>query len=256
MTSDSRKVVLVTGAATGIGRAIAVRFAQQGADLMILDIDPEATATTAGLVKDAGGTCHVMGGDVGNFGDVERAVDETIRRFGRIDVGVNNAGIARVGSVADTTLEDFREMFRVNVDGVFHGCKAMLPHMLAARSGKIINIASWFGKVGKANYSAYCASKAAVIGLTQSIAMEVASHKINVNAVCPGTIVDTAMRDKADAEGLKKGMPTARQREAGIPLGRVGVPTDIARVVAFLASDDAEYMTGQALNVTGGLWMH
>ncbi len=128
--------------------------------------------------------------------------------------------------------------------------------MVARRSGRIINTASWFGKIGKPNYSAYCASKFAVIGLTQSLAVELAPLGVTVNAVCPGTIVGTRMRDAADAKSIEQGLPTAKERESLIPLGRVGVPDDIARVVAFLASDESSYMTGQAINVTGGLWMH
>ena len=141
------------------------------------------------------------------------------------------------------------------MDGVFHCCKAVVPLMKQQGSGKIINTASWFGKTGKPHYGAYCASKFAVIGLTQSLAMELAPLRINVNAVCPGTIVETGMRDVADRRSIEQGIPTAKEREATIPLGRVGLPDDIARVVAFLASDEAAYMTGQAINVTGGLWM-
>jgi NAD(P)-dependent dehydrogenase (short-subunit alcohol dehydrogenase family) len=127
--------------------------------------------------------------------------------------------------------------------------------MMERRWGKIVNTASWFGKTGHAGYSAYCASKFAVIGLTQSLAREVAPHRINVNAVCPGTIVETGMREEADKESVRQGLATAKQREGNIPWGRVGLPDDIARVAVFLASNEAEYMTGQAINVSGGLWM-
>jgi NAD(P)-dependent dehydrogenase (short-subunit alcohol dehydrogenase family) len=128
--------------------------------------------------------------------------------------------------------------------------------MTARGSGKIINISSWFGKIGQHSFGAYCASKFAVIGLTQSMAKEMAEHGVNVNAVCPGTIVDTGMREEADREAIRLGRRTAKEREANIPLGRVGVPEDISRVVAFLASEESDYMTGQAINVTGGLLMH
>jgi len=168
----------------------------------------------------------------------------------------NNAGIISVGLLEDITVEEWRNVFRVNVEGVFHCCKAVVPHLKARGAGRIINTASWFGKIGKPHYAAYCASKFAVIGLTQSLAMELAPLGINVNAVCPGTIVDTGMRTVADRRSAEQGIPTAKEREAAIPLGRVGLPDDIARIVAFLASDEACYITGQAINVTGGLWMH
>lgn len=249
------KVALVTGSATGIGRAIATRLAQDGADLVLFDINEEEAQNTAAMVRAIGRRCEVVRGDVGDYLQVQRAVANFITSFGAIDIAVHNAGITRVGTVAETAVEDFREVFRVNVDGVFHGCKAVVPHMIERGKGKIINTASWLGKVGKPNYGAYCASKSAVIGLTQSLAMEVARHRINVNAVCPGIIIETGMRDEADAASIKQGLPTAKQREADIPVGRVGLPDDVARVVSFLASEQSDYMTGQALNVTGGLWM-
>ena len=250
------KVALVTGSATGIGRAIATRLAQEGADLAIFDFNDEEAQNTANMVRAVGRRCEVVCGDVGDYPQVKLAVDGFIATLGAIDIAVHNAGIIHLGTVAETSIEDFRKVFRVNVDGVFHGCKAVVPHMVGRGKGKIINTASWFGKIGKPSYGAYCASKAAVIGLTQSLAMEMAQYRINVNAVCPGTIVETGIRDQADAAAVKQGLLTAKQREAGIPIGRVGLPDDIARVVAFLASEQADYMTGQSLNVTGGLWMH
>jgi NAD(P)-dependent dehydrogenase (short-subunit alcohol dehydrogenase family) len=250
------KVALVTGAATGIGRAIATRLAREGADVALFDINEAEAQNTADMVRAAGCRCEVVRGDVGDYAQVQRAVDGFIAALGGIDIAVHNAGIIRMGTVAETSIEDFRDVFRINVNGVFYGCKAVVPHMVGRGTGKIINTASWFGKIGKPSYSAYCASKFAVIGLTQSLAMEMAPHRINVNAVCPGTIVETGMRDQADAASIKQGLLTAKQREAGIPIGRVGLPDDIARVVAFLASDQADYMTGQAINITGGLWMN
>jgi meso-butanediol dehydrogenase / (S,S)-butanediol dehydrogenase / diacetyl reductase len=250
------KTALVTGAALGIGRAIAVRLAQEGADLMLFDINEAQAERTARMVRAAGRRCEVVRGDVGDYAQVKGAVDDCVRRFGAIDIVVNNAGISPMATIAETSPEEFRNVFRVNVDGVFHGCKSVAPHMTARGSGKIINISSWFGKIGQHSFGAYCASKFAVIGLTQSMAKEMAEHGVNVNAVCPGTIVDTGMREEADREAIRLGRRTAKEREANIPLGRVGVPEDISRVVAFLASEESDYMTGQAINVTGGLLMH
>ena len=250
------KTALVTGAAIGIGRAIATRLAEEGANLVLFDINEVELAETTRMVEAAGRRCLAVTGDVRDYEQVKSAVDGCVRRYASIDIIVNNAGISPMGTIADTSLEDFRDVFRVNVDGVFHGCKAVAPHMTARGAGKIINISSWFGKIGKHSFGAYCASKFAVIGLTQSMAMEMAEHGVNVNAVCPGTIVETGMREAADREAIKLGRLTAKQRESGIPLGRVGLPDDIARVVAFLASDQSDYMTGQSINVTGGLLMH
>ena len=250
------KTALVTGAALGIGRAIAVRLAQEGADLMLFDINEAQAERTARMVLAAGRRCEVVRGDVGDYAQVKAAVDDCVRRFGAIDIVVNNAGISPMATIAETSPEEFRNVFRVNVDGVFHGCKSVAPYMKSRRSGKIINISSWFGKIGQHSFGAYCASKFAVIGLTQSMAKEMAEHGVNVNAVCPGPIVDTGMREEADREAIRLGRRTAKEREANIPLGRVGVPEDISRVVAFLASEESGYMTGQAINVTGGLLMH
>lgn len=250
------RTALVTGAATGIGRAIAVRLAKEGCDVSVLDVNRTGAEETAALVTREGRLAKVIVADVSDYDQVSAAVADVTRAFGKLDLLYNNAGIIRVSSIAETTLEDWNGIFRINVNGVFHCCKAAVPHMIERGSGRIINTASWFGKIGKPNYGAYCASKFAVIGITQSLAAELAPHKINVNAICPGTIVETAMRDAADRLSIEQGLPTAKQRESAIPLGRVGYPDDIARMAAFLGSDEASYMTGQAINVTGGLWMH
>lgn len=250
------KVALVTGAASGIGRAIAVRLAQEGSDVAVLDIDLAGAEETAALVAKEGRRSMAAKVDVGEWEQVNAGVQNVIGKLGKIDFLYNNAGIVRVGSIAETSIEDWKLCYRINADGVFYGCRAVVPHMLERGSGKIINTASWFGKIGKASYGAYCSSKFAVIGITQTLAAELAPHKINVNAICPGTIVDTRMRDEADKKSIEQGLKTAKEREAGIPIGRVGVPDDIARVAAFLASEEASYMTGQSINVTGGLWMH
>ncbi len=247
---------LITGAASGIGRAIAVRLAKEGCDVAVLDVNRAGAEETAALVTREGRRAIAVTADVSSYEQVTAAVAEVIGTLGKIDLLYNNAGIVRVNSIVDTPLAEWRSVFGINVDGVFHCCKAVVPHMLERRFGRIVNTSSWFGKIGKANYGAYCASKFAVIGLTQSLAAELAPHKINVNAVCPGTIVETGMRDEADRMSIEQGLPTAKERESTIPLGRVGYPDDIARVAVFLASDEASYMTGQAINVTGGLWMH
>ncbi len=250
------KVALVTGAATGIGRAIVTRLAQEGADVAIVDTNEIEAAKTAAIARETGRRVEVLRGDVSEYAQVEAAVSNVVESFGRIDIAVNNAGIIRIGTIAEATLKDFEEVFRVNVYGVLHCCKAVAPYMVRRGAGKIINTASWLGKIGKPNNGAYSASKFAVIGLTQTLATELAPHRINVNAVCPGVIVETGMRDEVDRAAIKFGLPTTKQRESLIPLGRVGMPDDVARVVTFLVSDQADYMTGQAINVTGGMWMN
>jgi NAD(P)-dependent dehydrogenase (short-subunit alcohol dehydrogenase family) len=158
--------------------------------------------------------------------------------------------------VADCSLVDWRKILTVNLDGSFLICRAAVRHMIARKSGRIVNVASWLGKAGMAGHAPYAASKFGIIGLTQSLAKEVAEHGITVNAVCPGPIDHTQMRAEADAQSLARGLAPASERVKLIPLGRMGEPEDVAGVICFLLSEDASYMTGQAINVTGGLWMN
>lgn len=252
---DGRKVLL-TGGATGIGRRIATRLAEEGCDIGIIDINLAEAEITRSLVAQIGRRCTLHQADVGDFEQVSGAVDAFLEAHGRIDILANNAGVIALSRLEDMAPEDWRRIFDVNVNGVFHLCKAVVPHLKARRSGRIVNMASWFGKRGQPYYSAYCATKFAIIGITQSLALELAPLGINVNAVCPGTIIETPMRTHADARAQAEGVPTAKERETLIPLGRLGLPDDVARAVAFLASDEAAYMTGQALNASGGLWMN
>ncbi|MFC7397362.1 SDR family NAD(P)-dependent oxidoreductase [Chelatococcus sp. GCM10030263] len=247
---------LVTGAASGIGRRIATRLAEEGCDVGILDVDAAGARGTAAEVERLGRAALVMEADVGEPRQLKEALAAFEGRFGEVDILVNNAAITTMGRIGEIRIEDWRRVFQINVEGVFSLCSLLAPRFAARRSGRIVNTASWFGKIGKSHYGAYCASKFAVIGLTQSLAAELAPFGVTVNAVCPGTIVETGMREVADRRAVESGLKTAKQREAEIPLGRVGLPDDIARVVAFLASDEASYMTGQSINVTGGLWMH
>jgi NAD(P)-dependent dehydrogenase (short-subunit alcohol dehydrogenase family) len=249
-------VALITGAGTGIGRAIALRLARDGWGIAINDVEPGRAAAVAAELTATGARCAAVVADVGDREGARRMVAEAIGALGAVDLLVNNAGLCRLGAVAEFPEADWRATFRVNVDGVFFCCQAVLPHMLSRGRGNIVNLASWSGKAGAAYFGAYCASKFAVIGLTQSLAKEVAARGIRVNAVCPGIVAGTEMRAQVDAASRVLGRPTSTDRVGWIPMGRLAEPGDVAGVVAFLVSDDARYMTGQAVNVTGGLWMH
>ena len=254
--SSVPRVALITGAGTGIGRAIALRLARDGWGIAVNDVEPGRASDVAAEARATGAQGAAVVADVGDQAATRRMVAEAIEALGAVDLLVNNAGVCRLGAVAEFSEADWRATFRVNVDGVFFCCQAVLPHMVARGRGSIVNIASWSGKSGAAYFGPYCASKFAVIGLTQSLAKEVAGRGVRVNAVCPGIVAGTEMRANVDAESRALGRPTSTDRVEWIPMGRLAVPEDVAGVVAFLVSDDARYMTGQALNVTGGLWMH
>ena len=245
------QAAVVTGAGNGIGRAIAVRLAREGCRIGLFDIDGAGAQATAELVRAAGGAASVAIGNVAQREDVDRGVAGLVRELGHVDILVNNAGILRTAPFLELT-DAGRDTLGVNLDGVFYCCQAVLPAMLARGQGAIVNIASFAGKKGLVNHAAYSASKFAVIGLTQSMAEEMAERGVRINAVCPGIIVDTGMREVAKAQGR----PPVEVRAKAVPMRRTGSPDEIARVVAFLASGEAGYMTGQAINVTGGLWMN
>jgi NAD(P)-dependent dehydrogenase (short-subunit alcohol dehydrogenase family) len=249
------RVALITGGAAGIGRAIALRLAREGCKLGLIDIDSPRTATTAAELRKLGASVAASEGDVAAPGTMVAAVSSIIGQIGEIDILVNNAGIARIGPLLEISERDWRDIFAVNVDGVFHTCRIVMPAMVRRRRGAVINITSWLGKRGMPNYGAYAASKFALVGFTQTLALEVAAQGVRVNAVCPGMILDTAMREAIDAECARRGWPQSKDRAGGIPLGRGGVPDEVARVVAFLASDEAAYVTGSAYDIAGGAWL-
>jgi NAD(P)-dependent dehydrogenase (short-subunit alcohol dehydrogenase family) len=248
MYALNAQVGLVTGG--GIGRAIAQRLARDGMAVAVVDRNSGAAQTVAAEI---GGLAVTA--DVTEPEEVGRAIDATLARFGKIDLLVNNAGVAWMGPALDTPLEALRSMLAVNVEGVFIVSRVVLPHMVARRTGSVVNLASWAGKTGPAYFAGYSASKFAVIGLTQALAREMAPHGIRVNAICPGIVVDTAMRTSIEAQQRRYGLPETAEREKSIPIGRVSVPDDVAAIAAFLASDESSYMTGEAINLSGGLLM-
>jgi NAD(P)-dependent dehydrogenase (short-subunit alcohol dehydrogenase family) len=252
---DNNKVAIVTGAGKGIGRAIVLRLAREGHIVIVNDIDKESAERTANDAFKIGAKATSIISDVGERSAVRKMVEDVIKQFGKIDALVNNAGIARLGLIADLSEEDWRNLFRVNVDGVFFCCQAVIPHMISRKQGVIVNMSSWNGKAGMPYFGGYCASKFAVIGLTQALAKEVAPDGVRVNAICPGIVAETEMRREIEGLSPKFKISPSAERAATVPMRRLAVPEDVAGVVSFLLSKDAGYMTGQAINVTGGLWM-
>ncbi|HJU33162.1 MAG TPA: SDR family NAD(P)-dependent oxidoreductase [Hyphomicrobiaceae bacterium] len=246
---------LITGGGAGIGRAIALKLAREGCDIAILDIDAAAAEATAGEVRAIGRSAQAAMGNVGDAASVRGGIASLAEAGAPFDILVNNAGVARLGSLLTISQEDWRDTFAVNVDGVFNVTRAVVPGMVERRHGAVVNLASWLGRRGHPAFSAYAATKFAVVGMTQSLAPEVAPHGVRVNAVCPGLIGGTPMRDALDAVSEAAGLPRAAERAKTIPLGRIGTPEDVAKVVAFLASDEAAYVTGACYDVTGGMWM-
>ena len=246
MVLEGKKAV-VTGAAQGIGQAIAETLAHAGADVVVADLDAERCQDTVDRVKKHNRQALAISTHVGQWDAVKALVDQVVKEWGRIDIFVNNAGITRDGLVVRMKDEDWNAVIQVNLTGTFYCTKAALGPMAKQRYGRIINMASVVGAMGNAGQANYAASKAAVIGLTKTIAREYASRNITVNAVAPG-FIDTAM---TQALGDEVRETLSKQ----IPLGRLGQPSDIAEAVRFLASDAASYITGHVLHVNGGMHM-
>jgi len=248
------KKAIVTGAAHGIGKAIAARLAAEGCEVGIFDLDKAAAEATGGAIIASGGKAFVASGDVSSKPDVVAGVAALTKALGQVDILVNNAGICKVGKILETSEEDWYATFGINVNGMFHMIRQVAPGMMQRRSGAVVNLASWMGKSGVAAYGAYCASKFAVVSLTQSLACEIGEHGVRVNAVAPGLIVDTKMRDESEMKRAQEGLPASAERAKSIPMRRPGLPVDVANAVLFLASDQAAYITGETISVTGGIW--
>jgi NAD(P)-dependent dehydrogenase (short-subunit alcohol dehydrogenase family) len=254
------QVAIVTGAGRGIGRAIALELASLGADVMSVDLNADSAASTAREVESGGRRASSAHIDVTMAGDRASMVQQTLDAFGRVDILVNNAGIYRGADPLQLDEAHWDAVLGVNAKAVFFCCQAVLPTMLAAKRGTIVNIASMAGKIPTPTGLAYGVSKSAVVSITRTLGMTYARDGIRVNCVCPG-LVDTEMWQQIDRDvgvGLLGKQPGEywQQRIADIPLGRAEQPEDVARVVGFLASSKSGYMTGQAINVTGGLIFH
>jgi len=244
------KVALITGGASGIGKATAELFAQEGAAVAIADIDVRQGKAVVNAIVDAGGEAMFVRCDVTKASDCQQAVEKTVSRFGKLDILFNNAGVTRRASVIETTEEEWDWVMAVNVKSIFLMSKAAIPVMVEAGGGVVINTGSGWGLVGGKDAASYCASKGAVIQLTKAMALDHGPQNIRVNAVCPGDI-DTPMLAE-EAEQLGQSHEAILAESVHRPLGRVGRPEEIAQTVLYLASDASSFVTGTTLLVDGG----
>ena len=241
------KVAIVTGASRGIGEAIAKQLSSCGAKIILIARNSDQLVAVKETIISNDGIAESMAGDVSNLNSISEVVTNTIDKWGRIDILVNNAGIARDNIIMRMKEDDWDSVMNINLKGCFNGIKSVARPMIKNKAGRIINITSVIGQIGNAGQSNYAASKAGIMGLTKSMAKELGSRNITVNAVAPGYIT-TDMTNELNDE-------VKEQLKSSIPLGRLGTPDDVANLVCFLASDEAGYITGQTFNVDGGMVM-
>ncbi len=242
------KTAVVTGGSRGIGRAIAIKLAEMGANIVVnYSSAPQKAEEVVALVKQMGRDAVAIQANVSNGEQIQKMMQEVEEKFSTIDILINNAGITRDTLLMRMKDEDWDQVMEINLKGTFNCTKAVTRKMMKQRSGKIVNIASVVGVMGNIGQANYAASKAGIIGFTKSVAKELATRGINVNAVAPG-FIQTEMTDVLTEE-VKEGLMS------NIPMNQLGTPEDVANVVAFLCSDDAKYITGQVLHVDGGMVM-
>jgi 2-hydroxycyclohexanecarboxyl-CoA dehydrogenase len=247
------RTALVTGAGRGIGRAIALALAGEGAEIAALDIDASAAEGVRREIDAVGVKALALVADLTRGPDVRRAIEVALGQLGQIDVLVNNAGWDRMQLFVESDEATWDKIIGLNFKGVLHTCREVVPHMIARGSGRVINLASDAGRVGSSGEAVYAGSKGAVIAFSKALAREVARHQVTVNVVCPG-LTDTPLLAGIRAESARNEKVLDAVRRA-IPLGRIARPEDIAGAVVYLASPIAEYVTGQTLSVSGGLTM-
>ncbi len=256
----ANQVAIVTGAGQGIGRGIALRLARDGMHVVVADLKAEQAEGVAAEIRALGVQALAFVMDVTKEADRQRLISTTLSEMGRLDVLVNNAGIQRASGPLDVTEEHWDLMMSVNTKAVWFMCQAAMKHFVAQKSGRIVNLASIAGKMASTqNHPVYNVAKAGVIAMTKTFAHTGAAHGVRVNCVCPGVIV-TAMQDLVDAEFSRLQDKPAEQiraeRLSRIPMGKMGRPEEVADVISFLVGPDSRYMTGQAINVSGGMVMY
>ncbi len=253
------KSAIITGSGQGIGRGIALSLARHGADVMVCDLNLEAAVNTAKEIQALGRKALPFQMDVTKEDDAKKMAQEAEKFFGKIDLLYNNAGTISMCEIQDLTVEAWDRIFEVNCKGVFLCAKSVIPYMKKGGGGRIINTASQAGKTGLPLLTHYCATKAAVILFTKGLALELAPHNILVNSICPGSVMtDMTVKESEWASQMtgEASQDILKKWENAIPLRRYAEPDDIANVAVFLASDYSSYMTGQAINVSGGQEMH
>jgi NAD(P)-dependent dehydrogenase (short-subunit alcohol dehydrogenase family) len=258
MNRFTNQVVLITGAASGIGRACALRFAREGANVACLDLNEAANEATAAQCRESGVEAIALNCDVADLDSVQAAVEATLARWSRVDVLVTAAGIYSGAPLPEVSLQQWQRLIDINLTGVFLCNRAVAPILMEQRAGSIVNISSMAGKTSFPASAEYSASKSGVIGLTRSVAMDLAPFGATANAVCPGNTLTEMVRQVAERVGPQDGLTAEEwlERRAGeCPMKRMSQPWEIAGVVAFLASEDSRYLTGQAIEVDGGMIM-
>lgn len=253
------RVAVVTGGGSGIGAGICRAFAREGALVAVADLNAEAARRVAADIESDGGHSLAVPLDVTDSAAVASAADEIERALGPLRIWVNNAGVSHVVPFLDCSEELWDMELRVNLKGAFIGCQVAIRRMSPRRRGVVLNMSSQSGKAGASQYAAYCASKFGVIGLTQSVALEFARQGIRVNAICPGVVFTGLWDEQLEDYARKRSLSVDQVRpylEDKVPMGRLCTVEDVAGTAVFLASDDAAFITGQAVNVTGGLVMH
>lgn len=241
------RVAIITGGAKGIGKATALKMAHEGALVIVLDILSEEASRVADELNSLGAKARAMTADVSKRNEVDQMVEQTLKQFGKVDILVNNAGIVRPAPLEDVKEEDWDRVVSVNLKGTFFCTQAVLPTMKKNKYGKIVNIGSR-ASLGKSDRTVYAATKAGLIGVTRTWALELAPHNINVNYVGPGPIA-TELFKSVNPEGSEK----TKAIISAIPLQRMGQPQDVANLISFLASDEASFITGQAIFICGGI---
>lgn len=245
-----KKVAVVTGAGRGIGKAIALKLAQEGAKIIAADLDHGSAAIVAGEIEATGGDALAVKVDVSDSLSVDNMAKEALIKYGQVDILINNAGWDKIGTFMDSSEDTWEKVIAINLKGTIKCCKALLPQMMERKYGKILNVSSDAGRVGSSGEVVYSAAKGGIIAFSKALAREMARYKININCLAPGP-TDTPLFAEVAADSPK----LAEALIKSIPLRRLGQPNDLANAAAFLVSDAAEYITGQTLSVNGGLNM-